>query len=268
MEITTGPVRDAGVVLRTLRLGETSQIVSVLSAGHGRVKLVAKGSRNLRSRLRALLEPGNELELVFYAHPRRELWLLKEASLRRAALTGVGSLPKLSHLFAALELADRLLPEREAVAETAALFEHFLDRWHGSGPDEMTGLFFLLELGMLEQAGIGLGWRHCGSCGVALAQSPRVVHRAREGVLECADCGRRDPSAGFWLEASALGALAALGGAGWAASAKELTLAPEHRRALGRLLHEHFTYHLPAYRLPRSLYWLRAETPLRRPEEA
>ena len=38
---------------------------------------------------------------------------------------------------------------------------------------------------------------------------------------------------------------------------RELTR--RERRQVGRLLHEHMTYHLPNYRLPRSLFWLAPE---------
>ena len=92
-----GPVADEAIVLRVIKLGESSKIVSALTRIHGRVKLVAKGARQPGHRLRSLLETGNELSIQCYPRPDRDLWMLGEASLRRAALTGGGSLDKLSH---------------------------------------------------------------------------------------------------------------------------------------------------------------------------
>ena len=61
------PCRDEVIVLGSIKLGETSRIVSCLARDHGRVKLVAKGTRKPGGRWAGLLEPGNELEAVFYA---------------------------------------------------------------------------------------------------------------------------------------------------------------------------------------------------------
>ena len=40
-----GLYRDQGVVLRTIKLGETDRIVTILTRGHGRIRGVAKGVR-------------------------------------------------------------------------------------------------------------------------------------------------------------------------------------------------------------------------------
>jgi DNA repair protein RecO (recombination protein O) len=43
--------RDQGVVLRTWKLGEADRIVVLATAGHGKVRAVAKGVRKTKSRL-------------------------------------------------------------------------------------------------------------------------------------------------------------------------------------------------------------------------
>jgi DNA repair protein RecO (recombination protein O) len=245
-------VRDEGLVLRTLKLGETSRIVSALTTAHGRVKLVAKGSRKLDSRLGALLEPGNELDLVFYPHRDRELWTLGEAGLRRAALTGGGTLSKLSHLFAALELADRLLPEREAVPEFDALMRSWLDAWHREGDAAMSALFFVLEIRWLECTGLGLDPSRCAECGDTTLAQERACFRVTDGTFVCTRCGA---GSGRWIDGPVVDALQRLIETELAQPSGP-ALATSERREIGRLLHEHLGFHLPDYRLPQSLYWL------------
>jgi DNA repair protein RecO (recombination protein O) len=251
-----GPTRDRGVVLRNISLGDTSRIVSVLSADHGRVKLVAKGSRRIGSRLGPLLEPGNELDLVFYPYRDRELWMLKEAGLRRAALTGGGSLSKLSHLFAALELTDRLLPERETVEEFDALVNGFLEAWHASDDARMPSLFFAFEVQWLASAGLGLDPHECADCGVDLRGFDRVQFRVAEGAIVCPRCAT---GGGRWIEATALEALRAVVEADFDRPGALPELDAGQKRDVGRLLHEHMTFHLSHYRLPASLYWMAPE---------
>lgn len=246
-----GPVSDRALVLGTRKLGEGSRIVSALTRDHGRVALVARGSRRSTSRLRSLLEPGNQLELQFYPRPDRELWTLGDASLVRAALTGAGSLDKLSYLLAVLELADRLLPEREAVPELVQLYERYLDRWHLEGPQGMAALFFALEGGLLHALGLGIDLWGCGECGKRIEGEASAIFRPEEGALLCSSCAG---SRGQWLDSEGLRAWRSL--EGLLEGGEIPGLEPAARRRIGRLLHQHMLHHLPRYRVPRALYWL------------
>lgn len=249
-----GATREPGIVLRPIKLGDSSKIVSVLTPTWGRVKLVAKGSRQISSRLAALLEPGNELDLLLYPKENRDLWMLGDASLVRAALTGGDTLAKLSHLLAVMELADRLLPEREPVPEFEELLRGFLEHWHGTADEAQPALFFAAEAGFLEAAGIGFDPRTCSACGNSLAGAARAGVRASEGDILCSDCA---PPQVRWIDGSALDGFQLLTSrpvpdpeASWP------ELDAEARQQIGRILHEHMSLHLPGYRLPASLYWL------------
>ena len=247
------PQRCTALVLRTIKLGDTSKIVSVLSHEHGRIRLVAKGARQLQSRWFAALEPGNEVELLVYAHPGRELWMLSDAQLLRGALAFGCGLPKLLHLFAALELAERLLPEQEPQPGISALYRHFLARWHKASAAGMPGLFFALELALAEQLGIALDVLSCAECGVALARAERAAFAVSDGVLRCASCAG---PLGRWLDGATL---SRLGGLAMGVERANLDEMDEHEcGSIGRVLHEHLRFHLPNYRVPRSLYWLRS----------
>ena len=58
--------RDQGVVLRTIKLGETDRIVTILTQGHGKVRAVAKGVRKPGSRFGARLEPMTHVAVQCY----------------------------------------------------------------------------------------------------------------------------------------------------------------------------------------------------------
>lgn len=249
-----GATREPAIVLRPIRLGDSSKIVAVLTPRFGRVKLVAKGSRQIGSRWAALLEPGNELDLLVYAHPDRELWMLSDATLVRAALTGGNTLNKLSHLFAAMELADRLLPEREPVPDFEGLLRGFLDAWHRAADEQMSAIFFAFELGVLDGAGTGLDPDCCSDCGRPLAQEERVGVRPSEGDILCTGCVSGPAR---WLDSELLVQLQAIARPQWGAPPESWPrLEARGRQQLGRILHEFMTLHLPGYRLPQALYWL------------
>lgn len=58
--------RDQGIVLRTWKLGETDRILSLLSAGRGKLRAVAKGVRRPGSRFGGRLEPYSLVDLQLY----------------------------------------------------------------------------------------------------------------------------------------------------------------------------------------------------------
>ena len=64
--VTVALYRDQGVVLRTHKLGEADRIITLFTAGHGRVRAVAKGVRRTKSRFGARLEPMSWVNGQFY----------------------------------------------------------------------------------------------------------------------------------------------------------------------------------------------------------
>src|SRR5437870_3852965 len=61
-----GLYREHGIVLRSVKLGETDRIVTFLTEGRGKVRGVAKGVRRPGSRFGARLEPTSHVALQLY----------------------------------------------------------------------------------------------------------------------------------------------------------------------------------------------------------
>jgi DNA repair protein RecO (recombination protein O) len=62
-DVAVGYYRDAGVVLRTQKLGEADRIVTLLTRRHGRIRVAAKGVRRTSSRFGARLEPFSHVDI-------------------------------------------------------------------------------------------------------------------------------------------------------------------------------------------------------------
>ena len=73
--------KTEAVVLKTQRLGETSKILTLYSRKFGKIKVVAKGSRGLKSHFFGTLEPLNHISIVYYFKATRELQLLSQADI-------------------------------------------------------------------------------------------------------------------------------------------------------------------------------------------
>ena len=69
------------IVLHGRRQGETSKIVTVYSREYGKLSLMAKGSRGVRSKYLGTLETFNHVAIVFYHKEERQMQYLSQASI-------------------------------------------------------------------------------------------------------------------------------------------------------------------------------------------
>ena len=107
-----GLYRDQGIVLRTIRLGESDRIISLLTAGRGKVRAVAKGVRKTRSRFGSRLEPLAHVSLLMYEG--RELDIVTQAESIEHFRPVRENLDRLAKASSLLEAADQLAQERHA----------------------------------------------------------------------------------------------------------------------------------------------------------
>jgi DNA repair protein RecO (recombination protein O) len=99
-------VETTAIVLRRMRYGDTSIIATLLTADRGVESIIAKGARSAKSRMAALLEPFEELQVQYYVKPGRELHILRSAE-RVAIRHRIHS--SYDHLLAALALVEIVL---------------------------------------------------------------------------------------------------------------------------------------------------------------
>jgi DNA repair protein RecO (recombination protein O) len=106
--------RDEGVVLRTHKLGEADRIVVFLTAGHGKVRAVAKGVRKTKSRFGGRLEPPLHVSLLLYQG--RELDVVNQAETLDHYRSVREDLDRMTDAMALLEAVDQVAQQGEANA--------------------------------------------------------------------------------------------------------------------------------------------------------
>lgn len=146
---------EPGFVLHARPWRETSLLVEVLSANHGRVGLVARGVQGPRRHaLRAALQPLQSIR--FDAVQRGDLAQLRGAEAMDAAprLFGEGMVSA----FYLNELTLRLLPRGDEVPELFLAYAATRERLRQGEPLAWTLRRY--ERDLLESLGIGFDWSH------------------------------------------------------------------------------------------------------------
>jgi DNA repair protein RecO (recombination protein O) len=180
--------RDQGVVLRTIKLGETDRIVSLLTQGHGKVRAVAKGARRPGSRFCARLEPTSHVAVQLYKG--RELDVVTQAETLDAFRALREHYGLLTHAIAMLEATDSVAQERECNPALYRMLVGALRTLAATPAPVVTPAFFwkLLSLEGFEPL-----LSACVRCGEESA-SFAAIDLGEGGVL-CVEClalgGRR-----------------------------------------------------------------------------
>lgn len=151
---------DEAVILGARRHGESSVILEAMTRRHGRHLGLLRGGRS--SRMRAVIQPGNGVTLVWRARLDEHLgqFGVEAAELRAGRfLEKAASLFGLGHLAALL----RLLPERDP---HEGLFEALLVVLdHLEEPSLAAPLMVRFELAILSELGFGLDLSACAVTG-------------------------------------------------------------------------------------------------------
>jgi DNA repair protein RecO (recombination protein O) len=151
---------DNGIVLGVRRHGESSAIVELLTADHGRHLGLVRGGSS--SRMRPLLQPGNTVQAVWRARLDEHLgaYTMEGLRLRAASLLASShAVYGVTHLAALV----RLLPERDPHGMIYEMMEQALDRL--SDPFEAAVDLVRFELAMLGELGFGLDLSVCAASG-------------------------------------------------------------------------------------------------------
>lgn len=267
MSVLSRPVgAGPALVLRTWPTGETSLVVSVLTRDHGALRLIAKGARQERSRLRPLVQVGRLADLEYSLDPARELQYLRGGALLLDPLARGPRLETVAYLQAALEIVDRCRPGDGADDGLFTLCHRFAEVLSCAEAAVDAAVFYAFEVALLGVQGIRPRLDGCTRCdrhlgelaGGALWLSPA------SGGLVCAGCADGEALAGARpLSSETLAAWPELAGAPerW----PELALTRSVARDWGVMLHRFLEFHLPAYRLPSALDLLRTGSGGRQP---
>jgi DNA repair protein RecO (recombination protein O) len=152
---------DAGLILGTRLHGETSVMLELMTAAHGRHLGMVRGGRSRKQA--AVLQPGNTVEATWRARLDEHLgsYTVEPQLLRAATLmAGPASTFGLQHLAALL----RLLPERDPHPGLYAGAERVVGQL--TEPLLAAALLVRFELGVLADLGFGLDLGACALTGV------------------------------------------------------------------------------------------------------
>jgi DNA repair protein RecO (recombination protein O) len=143
--------KTKGLVMRSVRYGDTSLIVSVFTELFGMQSYMVNGVRKAAAKggLRAsMFEPGTMLDLVVYHNGKQGLQRIREAAWMNLERYGGMDVRKQSVLYFMLELLQKCLRQPEPQPELFHFMEDAMSALDAAGPQVAANLplFFILHL--------------------------------------------------------------------------------------------------------------------------
>jgi DNA repair protein RecO (recombination protein O) len=189
------------LVLRTTDWSETSRIATLWTREFGKVRVLAKGGRRLKSNFESALDLLTLCDIVLLRKSSGSLDLLTEARVVQR-FTRLGS--DLAALYAAYYVAELLADWTEEYDPHPGVFDEAVQTLRSLGATEVaTGpRLARFEVVLLHELGYGPALETCAVCGRPLAGDGLAFSAAAGGVI-CSACQkgqreRRPLSPGCW----------------------------------------------------------------------
>ncbi len=143
-------VQDDCIVLKSIRYGETSRIINVLSNNNGKFSAIVKGARKPGTKISGVIEPLNLINIIFYHKNNRDLQLISKAEFKKSFKNIQEDLDKLSAGFRMVELVNKAVYDNEPVTPIFYLLSECISLLNEKGINNaLILLYFQSKLSLM-----------------------------------------------------------------------------------------------------------------------
>lgn len=181
-----GLVETEAVILRTYNLAEADKIVVCLTRCCGVIRGVANGSRRLKSRFGAALEPFTFVNLGYFEKDGRELVSIKQAEIQRSYFSLTARTEMIGWMAYLSELVLDFAPPHEPNQNLFRLLSSSMEA-AAHNADQATAIKRYFEVWLLKLSGFMPETRACTSCRKRFDATEKSYANT-ENKLQCSAC--------------------------------------------------------------------------------
>jgi len=182
--------KTRAIVLRDYELAEQDKIIEVFSEKYGRIKLVAKGARRLKSRFAPTTQIISYVDILAYQSRKLDLDTLSECQPISLFLLIKKDLLRMASANYVTELAAKLTPIHERNAAIFVLLLKTLSLLEKLPKDKLDLLLRAFELRFLRLLGYSPTLRRCLNCGRKLEALKTCYFSVEGGGILCEVCAK------------------------------------------------------------------------------
>lgn len=187
--------KSEAIILKSFNWSESSRTVVFFSPDHGKLSLIDKGGRAVKSK-RGRLLPFCRLDLLYYTSRKEGSGYVSGADLLEFfSLEGDGALGRLAYGSAACELLYHLLPEDQEHRELYAVFVLYLRLIVTVPKAGLPPMFLCFFLRLLSLLGYHPSLGYCSDCSRELVDKKALpgnetafLFSPERGGIVCSAC--------------------------------------------------------------------------------
>ena len=134
-------VKTEAFVLKSIRYGETSRIVTLFTKDFGKISAIVKGVRNNKSRLCGTMETMNYINIILYYKDNRELHLISNAEYKNSFKNILTDFDRLQCGYKIIDLINKSVTQNES---SGTIFDLLIKIY--SGLNNSTRNFYIYVL--------------------------------------------------------------------------------------------------------------------------
>ncbi len=180
------------VVLKSMKYRDSSKIVTFYTRRFGKLKGIAKGARQMKSKFGASLEPISAVSLILYKKEHRDLQLISECDVVTTYKTIHSELDRMAVALSVLELLNQLTHDEEGNDALYLLLVQTLDEVERAKKN-CVNLLFAFEIRCAAVFGFAPNLEVCLVCHRSLddiGSGGSAVFQLSRGAVLCSRCGQ------------------------------------------------------------------------------
>lgn len=181
--------KTEAIILRSINHGETSKILNLYSRSRGKITVMAKGARSIRSRFGGTLETLNYVSLLYYEKENRDIQIVSQVDLLAGFSRLKADLERTAFGLAVCELINQLEVGQESNPLLFRLVHSALTQMNASA-GEVSNIFRAFQLHLFDIMGFRPHFETCTACGIVVAGT--AAFDLQEGGLLCQQCRREE----------------------------------------------------------------------------
>lgn len=177
--------KTLGIVIKKTNFGEADSILTILTERFGKVKVIAKGVRKIKSHLAGSLESFMLVNLQL--HEGKTFYIATGALIEEEFSPLRGDLKKVAKAFFLGELVDKFLEEKQKSDDVFELFTSALSEVSEGLPGPLIQAF---ELKIVEASGFKPELYECVHCKSKITANDNFWDENEGGVI-CEACNQK-----------------------------------------------------------------------------
>ena len=178
-------IKTQALVLKSINWRETSKVTSLFTREIGRVDVIAKSSRILKSSFHGVLESLNHIECLISVIPSRSLQIISNATIIETFVNTRRDLDRITYAFGMIELIQFFFHEGESDPIFFDFLTTLLHQLNQAKNTQIIFWYFLIKL--CSYLGFKPEFQNCFQCG-KLINNSKVNFSISEGRPVCSTC--------------------------------------------------------------------------------